>query len=159
MEKNGGTSPGTPGSAPDLTKSQTTAQSVGSKAGAYMSSWASWAGEKRRSGWGKAVSTTPSPTLKSHAWSRTGVVPDEFISEKKRSVELSNTVPPSGGAVAEPLSRPRTQESFQESIFDAGSIHGSEKDSTEEPTDRALASESSKGSTERATELETPLAS
>ncbi|CAI4210741.1 unnamed protein product [Parascedosporium putredinis] len=37
----------------DLTKAQATMQSVGSKAGAYVSSWATWAGEKRKTGWGK----------------------------------------------------------------------------------------------------------
>ncbi|OAA41487.1 LAlv9 family protein [Beauveria brongniartii RCEF 3172] len=37
----------------DMTKAQATMQSVGNKAGAYMSSWASWAGEKRKnSTWG-----------------------------------------------------------------------------------------------------------
>ncbi|EON98935.1 putative lalv9 family protein [Phaeoacremonium minimum UCRPA7] len=39
----------------DLSKAQQTVQSVGVRAGAYMSSWASWAGEKRKAaGWGRS---------------------------------------------------------------------------------------------------------
>ncbi|OAA68439.1 lalv9 family protein [Niveomyces insectorum RCEF 264] len=38
----------------DLTKAQQTVQSVGVRATAYMSSWAAWAGEKRKTtGWGR----------------------------------------------------------------------------------------------------------
>lgn len=42
----------------DVAKAQQSVQSAGAKAGAYMSSWASWAGEKRKTGgwgagWGK----------------------------------------------------------------------------------------------------------
>jgi hypothetical protein len=33
-------------------KAQATVASVGSKAGAYVNSWAAWAGEKRKAGWG-----------------------------------------------------------------------------------------------------------
>jgi len=41
----------------DLSKASQTMQSVGSKAGAYVSSWAAWAGEKRKAaGWGKISS-------------------------------------------------------------------------------------------------------
>lgn len=150
MEKNGGTPPSTPGFAPDMIKAQATVQSVGSKAGAYVSSWATWAGEKRRSGWGRAASTTPSPPSTSHAWSRTGVVPKELDNEK-RSVELPSAASATT-ATDETLSRPRTQESYAESIFDAGSAHGSEKDSTEEPADRIKASGSSEAGSERALE-------
>lgn len=59
----------------DLTKAQQTVQSAGSRASAYMSSWATWAGEKRKTGgwgagWGKkgrsdkAGSTPASPMEK-----------------------------------------------------------------------------------------------
>jgi len=42
----------------DLNKAQQTMQSVGSKAGAYVSSWAAWAGEKRKAaGWGRSSSS------------------------------------------------------------------------------------------------------
>lgn len=54
----------------DLTKAQQTMQSVGSKAGAYVSSWATWAGEKRKqggwgAGWGKTNSGSKSGSVKS----------------------------------------------------------------------------------------------
>lgn len=46
----------------DLTKAQQTVQSAGARATAYMSSWASWAGEKRKNtGWGR-LSGAPSAT-------------------------------------------------------------------------------------------------
>ncbi len=42
----------------DLSKAQQTVQSVGVRATAYMSSWAAWAGEKRKtSGWGRTSGT------------------------------------------------------------------------------------------------------
>ncbi|KAK9435038.1 LAlv9 family protein [Metarhizium brunneum] len=49
----------------DLTKAQQTMNSVGAKASAYMSSWAIWAGDKRKtggwaSGWGGKKSPSPS---------------------------------------------------------------------------------------------------
>ncbi|CAK7215747.1 hypothetical protein SEUCBS140593_002632 [Sporothrix eucalyptigena] len=46
----------------DLSKAQQTVQSAGARATAYMSSWASWAGEKRKAtGWGR-LSAAPSAT-------------------------------------------------------------------------------------------------
>ncbi|KAL1868749.1 hypothetical protein VTK73DRAFT_3556 [Phialemonium thermophilum] len=56
-EKNGGNGgAGFPGGV-DLTKAQQTMHSVSVKAGAYMNSWAAWAGEKRKAaGWGRTHS-------------------------------------------------------------------------------------------------------
>ncbi|KAK3319261.1 transport protein Avl9-domain-containing protein [Apodospora peruviana] len=49
-EKNAGIASGV-----DLAKAQQTVQAVGAKAGAFMNSWATWAGEKRKAaGWGKS---------------------------------------------------------------------------------------------------------
>ncbi|RDW92010.1 hypothetical protein BP5796_01404 [Coleophoma crateriformis] len=104
---NGGVTPTAPGFAPDLAKAQQTVQTVGSKAGAYMSSWATWAGEKRKSGWGRSVSATvpaknkPMPALPVQKEKVLPVTPT-------RSLESE---------------RPRTQESYQESLFDADSMH------------------------------------
>jgi len=48
-EKNGGV---------DLAKAQQTVQSVGVKAGAFVNSWAAWAGEKRKAaGWGRSANS------------------------------------------------------------------------------------------------------
>ncbi|KAK4130535.1 hypothetical protein BT67DRAFT_464947 [Trichocladium antarcticum] len=58
----GGGNNGAAAPAVDLAKAQHTMQAVGSKAGAYVSSWAVWAGEKRRAaaaGWARnSVSST-----------------------------------------------------------------------------------------------------
>lgn len=43
----------------DLAKAQQTMHSVGAKAGAYMNSWAQWAGEKRKSGWARPAAPAP----------------------------------------------------------------------------------------------------
>lgn len=43
----------------DFSKAQQTMQSVGAKASSYMTSWATWAGEKRK-GWGRSTSGTSS---------------------------------------------------------------------------------------------------
>ncbi|KAF4551940.1 putative late secretory pathway protein AVL9 [Elsinoe fawcettii] len=40
---------------PDLTAAQAQVQAAGAKAGAYLSSWGSWAAEKRKTGWGKGA--------------------------------------------------------------------------------------------------------
>ncbi|VBB74048.1 Putative protein similar to protein AVL9 of Saccharomyces cerevisiae [Podospora comata] len=66
------------GGSPDSTASKTTqnsqaaAQSVGSKAGAFVNSWATWAGEKRRKAWGGGSSTPPTPTTVSPPESSNG---------------------------------------------------------------------------------------
>ncbi|AEO60552.1 hypothetical protein MYCTH_2309831 [Thermothelomyces thermophilus ATCC 42464] len=46
----------------DFTKAQQTMQAVGSKAGAFVNSWAAWAGEKRRAAWGGGKSSSSSST-------------------------------------------------------------------------------------------------
>ncbi|KAB5577743.1 transport protein Avl9-domain-containing protein [Coniochaeta sp. 2T2.1] len=51
------------GGAVDLGKAQATMQTVGTKAGNYMNSWAVWAGEKRKAaGWGKGANQTQTAT-------------------------------------------------------------------------------------------------
>lgn len=57
-DRNGGGAGGGGGNAGvDLAKAQQTMQAVGSKAGAFVNSWAAWAGEKRK-GWGKSAGNT-----------------------------------------------------------------------------------------------------
>lgn len=52
--------------APDLTHAQASVQAAGQRAGAYLSSWGSWASEKRKSGWGRSSSGgSTSPTVES----------------------------------------------------------------------------------------------
>jgi hypothetical protein len=40
------------------------------KAGAYFSSWGTWAAEKRRTGWGKSESSPPSPLINQKEFSQ-----------------------------------------------------------------------------------------
>ncbi|KAJ9636724.1 hypothetical protein H2201_002975 [Coniosporium apollinis] len=44
--------------APDLSHAQASVQAASSRAGAYLSSWGTWASEKRKTGWGKAPNTS-----------------------------------------------------------------------------------------------------
>lgn len=103
----------------DLGRAQQTMQSVGVKASAYVSSWAAWAGEKRRSGgwaagWGrrprsdKAASTPTSPLV------------DQTAVGSRWS---------SAPATADPGPRPATHASFSESILSRAS--GSHDDRTD----------------------------
>jgi hypothetical protein len=64
-----GRGPGWKGAkAPDLSQAQASVQAAGQRAGAYLSSWGSWASEKGRKGWGRSSSggsQTTSPTVES----------------------------------------------------------------------------------------------
>lgn len=51
--------------APDLSSAQASVSAAGKHAGDYLSSWARWAGEKRKVGWGKSPSTQNVPTTSS----------------------------------------------------------------------------------------------
>lgn len=87
----------------DLAKAQQTMQNVGNKAGAYVSSWASWAGEKRKNGnWGWRNSGSGKET--------TPVTPGSPIDKDYQIVNL-----PSDSSSGK--RRPITQESFGESIL------------------------------------------
>lgn len=88
-EKNGTAPPA------DTKNTQAAVASVGSKAGAYLGSWASWAGEKRKHGWGKGG--------KEKANKDTQI---KNLDEKPKTPVVSHQ-------------RSQTQESFEESIFDA----------------------------------------
>lgn len=109
---NGGVTPTTQAFPTDLTKAQATVQSVGSKAGAYMSSWATWAGEKRKVGWGRSSSASQTATLKNKKNAHMSLPP---------RTEKALPITPTRFSESE---RPKTQESFQESIFDADANAG-----------------------------------
>ena len=105
-------------SAVDLAKAQQTMQSVGVKAGAYMSSWAAWAGEKRRgSGWGRsplmggwgAAKRPPNRNTMSSTTS-------DASSEQLSRMSISSTM--TGASENEKAPRPLTQASFGESVLD-----------------------------------------
>ncbi|KAF2668373.1 hypothetical protein BT63DRAFT_402249 [Microthyrium microscopicum] len=86
------TNPASVPKAPDFSQAQATVQAAGQRAGAYFSSWGSWAAEKRRTGWGNkspASSTPPSPTLgfdsKSNAFSTPTSHPSPKLSQESTS--------------------------------------------------------------------------
>lgn len=75
----------------DTNGTKLSAQSVSSKAGAYLGSWGSWAAEKKK-GWGRSTSNTQLSTATTKI---------ESVPREKEVI------------------RPRTQESFEEAIWDA----------------------------------------
>ncbi|KAH8804785.1 transport protein Avl9-domain-containing protein [Xylogone sp. PMI_703] len=126
QEKSGGSSPTTPGFAPDLSKTQQTTQSVGSKAGAYMSSWATWMGEKRRGV--KSNSNTQNATSTWKKRQTTSIVPQ--IWPKSPSTELvrpddKNDIP-----------RPKSLEDYRENIFDADADADAADDKVDDHNDK-----------------------
>ncbi|PBP24745.1 hypothetical protein BUE80_DR004302 [Diplocarpon rosae] len=88
--------------APDLNGARQTVQSVGSKAGAYIGSWGTWVGEKRKTGWGRNPTSTGAGQRK----------------EKEKLIvgaDVGESVQKEPGAD----SRPKTTNSYEESLFDA----------------------------------------
>lgn len=47
--------------APDLSQAQAQVQAASQRAGAYLSSWGSWAADKRKTGWGRGAGTSVQP--------------------------------------------------------------------------------------------------
>ncbi|KFZ17621.1 hypothetical protein V502_04527 [Pseudogymnoascus sp. VKM F-4520 (FW-2644)] len=134
-ERNEAASPTARHFVPDLTKAQATAANVGSMAGAYVSSWASWAGEKKK-GWG----TTSSSKRNSEDVADIDFTPRDIT--PKASITVSPDAPrrtseiktasaspqiPTTTIYEEQLPRPQTQESYKESIFDADSATDDEE--------------------------------
>lgn len=108
---------------PDLGKAQQTMNTVGAKASAYMSSWATWAGEKRKtggwgSGWGKKTTTSsnnnntsPNPNLGR---------PDSLPVAIDRDYQMVSP-PASRSTSTDDSKRPATHASFSESILSRAS--------------------------------------
>lgn len=129
-----GASAASPTYAVDLTKAQATMQSVGNKAGAYMSSWASWAGEKRKnSNWGAGWRNSKSQPKEGGA---NGSTPASPIDKDYQMVSAPGSRAAStddGGRTAGGTSvRPLTQQSFSESILSRASL---DRPMTGEPVD------------------------
>jgi hypothetical protein len=117
-------------------------QSVSSKAGAYIGSWGTWMGEKRRAGWGRSASagtttTTTTPTVKK---------------EKETAAATSASPLLSDDATT---ARPGTQESYREDIFDADSEAGHSSQTSDPPkTDSAPRASLSRSQDEEVVEVE-----
>jgi hypothetical protein len=126
----------------DLAKAQQSVQSAGVKAGAYVSSWVSWAGEKRKAaGWG-AKSPGASASGGGGGWGLGGgrnkaksdnngfASPTATFEEKEyralgngagsRMSGSSSAGHSAGDDDNEKARRPLTQDSFTESLFSAG---------------------------------------
>lgn len=106
----------------DLAKAQQTVNTVGAKASAYMSSWATWAGEKRKTGgwgagWGKknsnnTTTTTTTSRVDSSSPSTSPIEKDYQMVSQPQSRSTSTD---------EYNARPPTHASFSESILSQAS--------------------------------------
>jgi hypothetical protein len=117
-EKNGTAIPASPGFTPDLNGAKQTVQSVGSKAGAYIGSWGTWMGEKRKVGWGRSASQAPAQ-------------PPRPKEKENSSHHLYNPIRRHAKSTSSDFKgptdlRPTSQESYGESIFDADSAHAND---------------------------------
>jgi len=103
-----------PSSPVDLNGARQTVQSVGSKAGAYIGSWGTWMGEKRKTGWGRSTSATQTQRKEKENI----MLPVRQVRDEK----LPPVVTPDSMRKSDE-SRPKTQESYEESLFDADAGH------------------------------------
>ncbi|KAM0670004.1 hypothetical protein ACQRIT_002515 [Beauveria bassiana] len=118
----------------DMTKAQATMQSVGNKAGAYMSSWASWAGEKRKNstwganwrggGSGGSSSKTQQSRQPVNGSTPTSPIDRDYqmistLGSHTTSTDASHTR--SRDSATSTTMRPLTQQSFSESILSRAS--------------------------------------
>ena len=99
----------------DLNGARQTVQSVGSKAGAYIGSWGTWMGERRKTGWGRSSSSTQTQQRKEK---ENIILPVRQVRDEK----LPPVVTPDSMRKSDE-SRPKTQESYEESLFDADAAH------------------------------------
>ncbi|KAF7890349.1 hypothetical protein EAF00_008664 [Botryotinia globosa] len=98
--------------------------SVQSRAGAYIGSWGTWMGEKRKAGWGRSSGSQEKVQQVTNNGKRNsrGLFGKENIQvvDTKTGWERSPLSPRSSQGGYSPVGeRPRTAESFKESIFDA----------------------------------------
>lgn len=120
---------------PDLTKAQATAANVSSMAGAYVSSWASWAGEKKK-GWGTSSSSKRnSEDIADIDFTPRDITPKASITVSREAqkwtpeIRATSASPqiPTTTIYEEQQVRPQTRESYKESIFDADSTTDDEE--------------------------------
>ncbi|GKT48550.1 late secretory pathway protein AVL9 [Colletotrichum spaethianum] len=141
-EKAGGSaaaSTTSPGGAGDAAKSQSNAS--GNKATSYVSSWVTWAGEKRKAGWGGggSASGSSSPTATSsgggygwgRGWGKSKTDVNKTGTSEKDSASVSGSRVSTSSAGVEINQKqssdrhdfqPLTQGSYTESVFSAGTV-------------------------------------
>ena len=88
----------------DLNGAKQTVQSVGSKAGAYIGSWGTWMGEKRKTGWGRNSSGSQTTTPKQKPPAAKENVSPLRLSSQRSPVSLVEG---------------KRKGSYEESLFDA----------------------------------------
>lgn len=130
-EKNGTSTPATPAYAPDLSKAQASLQSVGAKAGNYVSGWGSWIGEKRKSGWGRAASQQ-GPTVNTEK--------DKSIARMSMASAPSSPMTTEQMGSAGKLERPLSEGKYRGEIFnhdDEQKVNNAAEKNAAIPSDKA----------------------
>ncbi|KAI9890712.1 MAG: late secretory pathway protein avl9 [Vezdaea aestivalis] len=90
---------------PDMSTTQATVSAAGARAGNYISSWASWAGEKRKTGWGRSASSSAATTADTSSLSKTSSRPSTSSRKSEDFRELVEQ-----GIVVRDLDKERTAE-------------------------------------------------
>ena len=88
-EKSQQSSPSSRFSKPDMHQAQASVAAAGQRAGAYLSSWGSWASEKRKSGWRSSSSQTSTTTTASSATDRPKVTTVSELANDSGSAQNS----------------------------------------------------------------------
>ncbi|KAI9691971.1 MAG: late secretory pathway protein avl9 [Bogoriella megaspora] len=113
---------------PDWSQAQASVQAASSRAGAYLSSWGSWASEKRKTGWGRSASgqTQSPPPADSNRPSTTTVAELAKEERKAASKEEGNkeVVAPPASRVPEETPKGKKGESKGPAIENADSDEG-----------------------------------
>ncbi|KAJ6444393.1 avl9 protein [Purpureocillium lavendulum] len=106
----------------DLAKAQQTVQSAGAKASAYMSSWAAWAGEKRKTGgwggsWGKKSPSPSKSATAPAAATAVGAAAGAPASPIDKDYQIVSPPWSREASTDDRAGRPPTHASFSESIL------------------------------------------
>ncbi|KAK5008159.1 hypothetical protein LTR16_004037, partial [Cryomyces antarcticus] len=97
-------SPGRLARAPDLAQAQASVQAASARAGAYLSSWGTWASEKRKTGWSRpglaSLTTSPQSDFRPSVTT---------VSELPRADAAAADATASLGPEGSPMSSPKRQ--------------------------------------------------
>jgi hypothetical protein len=117
--------PASPPPVVDFGKAQQTMNSVGARAGAYIGSWANWAGEKRKTGWARGPNGNPaSPTTPTNGGGGWGLGIKQTDSASDKNAHATPLASPGPASVEKKsqemaANRSSTQSSYGESVLDA----------------------------------------
>jgi hypothetical protein len=111
--------------APDLTQAQASVAAAGQKAGAYFSSWGTWASEKRKTGW-RSTSATVTPVASptgdvkmkhesstASSWTQVSIPTEKREGDEHVEVEVSPSTPDTKIELKGPHTPPKKEDTSE----------------------------------------------